>query len=202
MIDISLLCNDRYNAESWLQQQYNSSQWSICSCKPLRLGVLACYLDPLDLGPFLHGSAVSRTLWLQLAQCMTKGFISDSGRVSPAFSNALRVPSFISRGDWWGVLQRVPLTAVLLVDTSRWEPQHQQHGCCTAGGLQWCADPLRGFPVGFPPIGAVAGTAGTTRTAPVFPSAGDQGIFLSPIMKWFNSGYPCKCENMFDAHQG
>lgn len=181
---------------------YLLHQMPSTECIPLRLGVLACYLDPLDLAPFLHGSAASQTLWLQLAQCMTKGFISDSGRVSPAFSNALRVPSFISRRDWWGVLQRVPLTAVLLVDTSRWEPQHQQHGRCTAGGLQWCADPLRAFAVGFPPIAAAAGTAGTTGTAPIFPSTGDQGILLSPIMNFFNSGYPYSSKNIFYFHKG
>lgn len=49
-----------------------------------RLGVLACYLDPLDLGSYLQDSAVSSALWQQLAQCMNKGFISDSGRVSRA----------------------------------------------------------------------------------------------------------------------
>ncbi|XP_074475072.1 stereocilin isoform X2 [Sebastes fasciatus] len=47
-----------------------------------RLGVLACYLDPVDLGSFLQDSAVSSALWQQLAQCMSKGFISTSGRLS------------------------------------------------------------------------------------------------------------------------
>lgn len=47
-----------------------------------RLGVLACYLDPLDLGSYLQDSAVSSALWQQLARCMNNGFISDSGRVS------------------------------------------------------------------------------------------------------------------------
>ncbi|XP_070688298.1 stereocilin [Pempheris klunzingeri] len=56
-----------------------------------RLGVLACYLDPVDLGSFLQDSAVSLALWQQLAQCMSKGFISASGRLSswliPAVQN-------------------------------------------------------------------------------------------------------------------
>ncbi|XP_068587033.1 stereocilin [Cebidichthys violaceus] len=47
-----------------------------------RLGVLACYLDPVELGSFLQDSAVSLALWQQLAQCMSKGFISTSGRLS------------------------------------------------------------------------------------------------------------------------
>ncbi|XP_029282086.1 LOW QUALITY PROTEIN: stereocilin [Cottoperca gobio] len=47
-----------------------------------RLGVLACYLDPVELGSFLEDSAVSSALWQQLAQCMSKGFISTSGRLS------------------------------------------------------------------------------------------------------------------------
>lgn len=53
-----------------------------------RLGVLACYLDPLHLGSFLQDPAVSLTLWQQLAQCMTKGFISDNGRVRIVFSDS------------------------------------------------------------------------------------------------------------------
>ncbi|XP_019126041.2 stereocilin [Larimichthys crocea] len=57
----------------------------------LRLGVLACYLDPVDLGSYLQDPAVSSTLWQLLAQCMSKGFISDSGRLSswliPAVQN-------------------------------------------------------------------------------------------------------------------
>ncbi|XP_023153501.2 stereocilin [Amphiprion ocellaris] len=48
----------------------------------MRLGVLACYLDPSDLGSYLEDSAVSSDLWLQLSQCMSKGFISASGRLS------------------------------------------------------------------------------------------------------------------------
>ncbi|XP_059202385.1 stereocilin [Centropristis striata] len=48
----------------------------------LRLGILACYLDPVDLGPFLQDSAGSSALWQQLAHCMSKGFISTSGRLS------------------------------------------------------------------------------------------------------------------------
>ncbi|XP_045888819.1 stereocilin [Micropterus dolomieu] len=56
-----------------------------------RLGVLACYLNPVDLGSFLQDSAVSSALWQQLAQCMSKGFISASGRLSswliPAVQN-------------------------------------------------------------------------------------------------------------------
>ncbi|XP_070759951.1 stereocilin [Enoplosus armatus] len=57
----------------------------------LRLGVLACYLDPLDLGSFLQDSAVSSALWQQLAHCVSKGFISARGRLSswliPAVQN-------------------------------------------------------------------------------------------------------------------
>nr|XP_057945778.1 stereocilin isoform X2 [Doryrhamphus excisus] len=48
----------------------------------MRLGILACYLDPLDLHSFLHNSAVSFTLQRQLLQCVSKGFIRASGRLS------------------------------------------------------------------------------------------------------------------------
>ncbi|KAF3832585.1 hypothetical protein F7725_026250 [Dissostichus mawsoni] len=47
-----------------------------------RLGVLVCYLDPGELGSFLQDSAVSSALWQQLAQCMSKGLVSTSGRLS------------------------------------------------------------------------------------------------------------------------
>ncbi|KAF6722704.1 Stereocilin [Oryzias melastigma] len=47
-----------------------------------RLGVLACYLDPADLGPYLQDSEVSFALWQQLSLCMSKGLISASGRLS------------------------------------------------------------------------------------------------------------------------
>ncbi|XP_044213565.1 stereocilin [Thunnus albacares] len=48
----------------------------------LRLGVLACYLDPLELHSVLQDSALSSALWQQLAQCISKGFISATGRLS------------------------------------------------------------------------------------------------------------------------
>ncbi|XP_061749537.1 stereocilin [Nerophis ophidion] len=48
----------------------------------IRLGVLACYLDPTDLHSFLHDSAVSSTLQRQLLKCLSEGIISASGRLS------------------------------------------------------------------------------------------------------------------------
>ncbi|KAF7659084.1 hypothetical protein LDENG_00003550, partial [Lucifuga dentata] len=58
------------------------SQKNLTSDNILRLGVLACYLDPADLHPFLQDSAVSSALWQQLVHCMSKGLISASGRLS------------------------------------------------------------------------------------------------------------------------
>ncbi|XP_008292192.1 stereocilin [Stegastes partitus] len=55
---------------------------NLTSDNVMRLGVLACYLDPADLGSYLQDSAVSSDLWLQLSQCMSKGFISARGRLS------------------------------------------------------------------------------------------------------------------------
>lgn len=46
-----------------------------------RLGVLACYMDPADLGLYLQDSAVSSALWQQLSQCISKGLIDANGRV-------------------------------------------------------------------------------------------------------------------------
>ncbi|CAL8243225.1 unnamed protein product [Lota lota] len=48
----------------------------------LRLGGLACYLDPADLGPYLHTSSQSSGLWEQLAQCVSEGHLSPTGRLS------------------------------------------------------------------------------------------------------------------------
>lgn len=60
-----------------------------------RLGILTCYLDPVDLVSFLQDSAVSLALWQQLAQCMSKGFISDSGRVSTTSVNLLETTDIL-----------------------------------------------------------------------------------------------------------
>uniref|UniRef100_A0AAZ1Y063 Stereocilin LRR domain-containing protein n=1 Tax=Oreochromis aureus TaxID=47969 RepID=A0AAZ1Y063_OREAU len=48
----------------------------------MRLGALACYLDPSDLGSYLQDSAVASALWQQLSQCISKGFVSAGGRLS------------------------------------------------------------------------------------------------------------------------
>ncbi|XP_018523372.1 stereocilin [Lates calcarifer] len=59
-----------------------SKKKNLTSDNILRLGVLACYLDPVDLDSYNQDSAVSPVLWQQLAQCMSKGFVSASGRLS------------------------------------------------------------------------------------------------------------------------
>ncbi|XP_056135330.1 stereocilin [Lampris incognitus] len=48
----------------------------------LRLGTLVCYLHPVDLRPFLQVSSLSSALLQQLGHCISKGFISASGRLS------------------------------------------------------------------------------------------------------------------------
>ncbi|KAK0150058.1 Stereocilin [Merluccius polli] len=48
----------------------------------LRLGVLACYLDPADLGLYLHAASQSSGLWQQLARCVSEGHVSPTGRLS------------------------------------------------------------------------------------------------------------------------
>ncbi|XP_051919410.1 stereocilin-like isoform X1 [Hippocampus zosterae] len=55
-----------------------------------RLGVLSCYLDPHDLQSFLSDSAVWSTLHRQLVKCVSKGFISASGRLSYWLVPAMR----------------------------------------------------------------------------------------------------------------
>ncbi|MEQ2236160.1 hypothetical protein ILYODFUR_009574, partial [Ilyodon furcidens] len=66
----------------------------------LRLGVLACYVDPAELGLYLQDPAVSSALWQQLSQCISKGLISASGRLSswliPAASTRLNISSVTS----------------------------------------------------------------------------------------------------------
>ncbi|XP_026175975.1 stereocilin [Mastacembelus armatus] len=55
-----------------------SKKKNLTSDDILRLGVLACYLDPADLSSYLQDTIV----WQQVAQCMSKGFVSASGRMS------------------------------------------------------------------------------------------------------------------------
>ncbi|XP_057704376.1 stereocilin-like [Corythoichthys intestinalis] len=55
-----------------------------------RLGVLACYLDPLDLHPFLLDPALYPALQKQLVQCVSKDFISLGGRLSSWLIPAIR----------------------------------------------------------------------------------------------------------------
>ncbi|MED6240942.1 hypothetical protein ATANTOWER_010954, partial [Ataeniobius toweri] len=66
----------------------------------LRLGVLACYVDPAELGLYLQDPVVSSALWQQLSQCISKGLISASGRLSswliPAVSTRLNISSVTS----------------------------------------------------------------------------------------------------------
>ncbi|XP_061600071.1 stereocilin [Cololabis saira] len=64
-----------------------------------RLGVLACYLDPADLGSYLQDSAVSSALWLQLSQCTSKGLISGSGRLSAWLIPAVQTLNISSRAS-------------------------------------------------------------------------------------------------------
>ncbi|KAJ7986178.1 hypothetical protein DPEC_G00348080 [Dallia pectoralis] len=55
-----------------------------------RLGVLACYLNPEVLRPFLLASSVPSGLWQQLALCVSEGLISASGRLSFWLVQAVR----------------------------------------------------------------------------------------------------------------
>ncbi|XP_072321516.1 stereocilin [Eucyclogobius newberryi] len=48
----------------------------------IRLGILACYMDPSELHSFFQDQAVASFLWQQLAECMSKGLISTKGRLS------------------------------------------------------------------------------------------------------------------------
>ncbi|CAF99546.1 unnamed protein product [Tetraodon nigroviridis] len=48
----------------------------------LRIGTLACYLDPQDLGAHLQDPALCLALLQQLARCTSEGFISESGRLT------------------------------------------------------------------------------------------------------------------------
>lgn len=78
-----------------------------CSCFPpyfpfrpvfCRMGILACYLEPQDLGSYLQDAALSAALLPQLARCTSEGFISESGRVSRTLSNTSvnqHVPPFV-----------------------------------------------------------------------------------------------------------
>lgn len=84
---------------------------STCFC---RMGILACYLDPQDLGSYLQDAALSLALLQQLARCTSEGFISDGGRVSRTLNN----PSVNEQVHPFGLLLGslcVCLTGALLV---------------------------------------------------------------------------------------
>lgn len=157
-------------------QKENFSHLNVVSF--CRLGVLACYLDPLDLGSYLQDSAVSSALWQQLAHCMNKGFISDSGRVSQLLLKPLPfLFHVVPQKDWLSVLNCVLLTAVFLVDTSRSGPERQQHGSPTAGWPQWSVASFRSFLPVSTPIKATPGTPLTTWITQIFTSTGQQPPF-------------------------
>ncbi|KAL0189569.1 hypothetical protein M9458_016668, partial [Cirrhinus mrigala] len=55
-----------------------------------RLGVLVCYLNSDDLQQLLSSSKLSPILWQQLAQCVSEGHVSGSGRLSHWLGMALK----------------------------------------------------------------------------------------------------------------
>ncbi|XP_016403898.1 stereocilin-like [Sinocyclocheilus rhinocerous] len=56
----------------------------------MKLGVLICYLNSEDLQQLLSSSNLSPVLWQQLAQCVSEGHISGSGRLSHWLGTALK----------------------------------------------------------------------------------------------------------------
>ncbi|KAI2662930.1 Stereocilin [Labeo rohita] len=56
----------------------------------MRLGVLICYLNSDDLQQLLSSSKLSPVLWQQLAQCVSEGHVSGSGRLSHWLGMALK----------------------------------------------------------------------------------------------------------------
>ncbi|XP_073692811.1 stereocilin-like [Garra rufa] len=56
----------------------------------MRLGVLICYLNSDDLQQLLSSSNLSPVLWQQLAQCVSEGHVSASGRLSHWLGTALK----------------------------------------------------------------------------------------------------------------
>lgn len=158
-----------------------------------RLGVLTCYLDPADLGSFLQDSAGSLALWQQLAQCMSKGFISDSGRVSTTCSlNLLETTDilifflyvlscYFQNYVWLTGLICVWWTVVLLADTSRSDAERQQHGSFRPVSPHWTVTSVRSFLPAVTPLTTTPGNPLTTRITQIFSSTGQQGIYLLPL---------------------
>lgn len=145
-----------------------------------RLGVLACYLDPVELGSFLRDSAVSSALWQQLAQCMSKGLISTSGRVSGTGSLLLfrTCASNHQHPECLFPFNCVPWTAVLLVDTSRGEPERQQHDSPRAVHPQRTLPSVRSFLPAVTALTAAHPNPLTVGVTEISSSTGWQGIFF------------------------
>lgn len=88
--------------------------------------------------------------------------------------------------DVWLTVELCLWTAVLLVDTSRSEPERQHHGSPRAVCPRWSVTSVRSF---LPAVASLTTTPGnplTTRITQIFPSTGQQGIsydFL-PFLSW------------------
>ncbi|XP_024858230.1 stereocilin isoform X2 [Kryptolebias marmoratus] len=101
----------------------------------LRLGVLACYMDPAELGSYLQDSAVSSALWQQLSRCISKGLIDANGRLSswliPAVSAKLNVSSSASPdlSDLSGLLPQLGASFLLSL------PSHELQEILSQPGL-------------------------------------------------------------------
>lgn len=157
-------------------------KWKIMSF--CRLGVLACYLDPFELYSALQDSAVSSALWQQLAQCISKGFVSDSGRVRGTWFywhlQTFFTPLLSSITVFCVLLDSVRLAlfnhvfwiAVFMVDTSCSEPECQQHGPLRAVCPQWSLTPVRGPLLALTPHTTTLGSSFTTRTTQIFSGTG------------------------------
>lgn len=140
-----------------------------------RMGILACYLEPQELGSYLQDAAVSAALLPQLARCTSEGFISEGGRVSGTFSNTSVKLSHLS-----AVAQPcVSLTAALLVGSNCGELQ--LHGAAAFVCPQRTLAPVRGTFLALAPIAAAPRPSVWTRNTQIFTSTGQRGVCLSRV---------------------
>lgn len=161
-----------------------------------RLGVLACYMDPSDLGSYLQDSAVASALWQQLSQCISKGFVSAGGRVRGMGQLQVTVSSMFSWHVWLTLFHCVLWIAVFLVNTSSSDPECQQHGSSGAVCSQWSASPVGSFFSAVTPLRSTAGSPVTARITHIFPSTGQQGIISLVMLIFFLPKCHYKCINL------
>lgn len=126
---------------------------------------LSCVLDSLAAAGSVHVQGVYQYQW--------------QGKQHMFSSSSLQKICFKIFNIWLTLLNCISRTAVLLVDTSHWDPKRQQHGSRRAVCPQQSVTSVRSFLPAVVPLTATPGNPLTTRITQIYPSTGQHGICFS-----------------------